>query len=509
MTGILALKKYFKKLGGISMLKKYQFIFLCLILIFAISFGVFAAEKYVIRVGHGAGDPLWEQMVSLYENIRPDVDIKLDTLLPAPEGYQQLATQFSSGNTWDIVISSEAYIMAVAGDSGEFDLSYLVDLSPYITKQERKDFGEEILNNTTYIGRYQGLPIGACPGWSIMAANKKMFQDAGIDYKKIQETGWTWDDFINVCNDLTKPDENQYAFATSNDAYGTFIWPAWLTINNGVPYTHVTYPMYDNEFKYYGEGVLGTLEFMHRVMYEEKITPPGMTGMSNSMVQAQLFDGKIAMMPGLFPAHANFVREWNSEIAAGLREGKPSSVEIISLPYPHKEGKPEHVLPRTQPLWVMKQKPYKGDEHLEEVIKFAKFIASPVISAVMNNQGTIPARESTFKVRPELALDDNVKFMMNYYKRAGLPWAPRHPGYKNVMEDEGVSVWTMWKEVFHNTKKPEEAYGYYMPKIKDKWEKWLKNNKESAKLWARDLRPTEKTMIYEEFVPEPVKGVDN
>lgn len=466
------------------------------------------AQRFVIRVSAGVGDPWWQAVKETYEAINPDVEIRLESLQPPPEGHRQIMLQFIAGNPWDVFTVSEAYLMAAGGEANMPDIPYIVDLEPYLTPEERKDFGEHALLATRYIGKYQGLPFGSVTGNMVYAANRKLLEEAGIDWRSIQKNGWEWPEFIDALIKLTNPSENRWGTAISrHDAQ--LIWPMYHALNNGVPFTHVTWPMYDNKFKWYGQEILEVMELMHDLIYKYKVVPPGVVGMETSQVEQMLFDGRVAMMIGWIPAIYQLVDQWNAEIAANVRVGTPSDVELVPLPIPTGVGKPERVLPRSNTLWVMIQEPYKGDEHLEQVIRFVKFLSSPLVTASYVSQGQIPVRASTLQVRPELALDERVQFIYDYFARAGIPWAPRHPAYTAVQEGSDAPLYEMFGAVYYGQMTPREAYERYIPRAKAEFERWVKSNPEDARMWAETIRPTEETAFIAEWEPTPVPGVDD
>lgn len=93
----------------------------------------------------------------------------------------------------------------------------LLKLDDYIEKSDKVDMSNymsEITELYTYDGSYYAIP----KDYDTIALwyNKKMFDDAGLEYPN---ENWTWDDLYDAAKKLTKDDGSQYGFCmnTSND----------------------------------------------------------------------------------------------------------------------------------------------------------------------------------------------------------------------------------------------------------------------------------------------------
>lgn len=88
----------------------------------------------------------------------------------------------------------------------------ILDLTDYVEESDKIDLGnypEEI--SDIYVaddGRVLGVPKDV--GTSALWYNKTMFDEAGIPYP---DGSWTWEEFREICKQLTKPEENQYGLA--------------------------------------------------------------------------------------------------------------------------------------------------------------------------------------------------------------------------------------------------------------------------------------------------------
>jgi len=90
---------------------------------------------------------------------------------------------------------------------------------------KKEDFIESLINAFTYEGKVYGIP----KDFNTLALfyNKKMFDEAGLDYPT---DDWTWDDLRAAAEALSKPDENIYGFGVPPDP-GRF--PIFVFQNGG------------------------------------------------------------------------------------------------------------------------------------------------------------------------------------------------------------------------------------------------------------------------------------
>ncbi|MBP9477693.1 MAG: sugar ABC transporter substrate-binding protein [Sebaldella sp.] len=104
--------------------------------------------------------------------------------------------------------------------------SSLEDLNPYIAKDSSidiKDFYEGLLHYVQMDGKTYGIPSGFTT--HVMYYNKKLFDAAGVAYPT---ENWTWEEFAEKAQKLSKPDEKIYGFGVPSkpDPYDfeQFLW---------------------------------------------------------------------------------------------------------------------------------------------------------------------------------------------------------------------------------------------------------------------------------------------
>lgn len=124
--------------------------------------------------------------VTEFNKTNPDIEIKVTTA-SWEDMTQKLDVQVNAGSPPDIAfIGSD-------GTSKYLDMGMAVDISKYLDKDKLADFDENILGYFKNGDGIYGLP--AYCEVQCIGGNKEMLEKAGIDWKDIQQNGWTYDEF--------------------------------------------------------------------------------------------------------------------------------------------------------------------------------------------------------------------------------------------------------------------------------------------------------------------------
>jgi len=147
-------------------------------------------------------------------------------------------------------------------------------------------------------------------------------------------------------------------------------------------------------------------QLMYDLVYVDKCVPKEVTGLTDAM---PLYYSGEAAITRYWHGIVGSIEAYNNLVEKGEVVGKKADFKPLVLPFPyHPDGTNGNVA-RTTGLALFRQNPYKGDQHTENVIKFVRWLTSPVNLAVYaNHEGTIPAKTSAFPYstqmkNPELA----------------------------------------------------------------------------------------------------------
>ncbi len=159
--------------------------------------------KVVLRVGTGdSGEGLTPhfQIIEQFEAANPDIQVQLE---PVGSGdyYARILTQIAAGDPPDLLqIGEDAVPMFV--DKGAF-----VPLDDFIAGADYPLDTGIYLPGVLEPGRWNNQQYLLPKDFSPLAVyyNKKLFDAAGLPYPK---DGWTWDEFLDTAQKLTKTDDS-------------------------------------------------------------------------------------------------------------------------------------------------------------------------------------------------------------------------------------------------------------------------------------------------------------
>ncbi|MBC2398395.1 ABC transporter substrate-binding protein [Clostridium tetanomorphum] len=311
----------------------------------------------------------FKELKSDFESKNKDVVIEVEELSWS-EGMKKFDTAINAGTPPDIMFVSPSAKYVQTG--------LAVDIEKYIHKDTLTDYYSNILDYMRVEGKLYGLPLYMEP--HTIGGNKKLLEESGIDWKKIQKEGWTWDEFKQLAKKGTKKNadgKQQYGFVF-HGAGGASMSSELLEhmlMNNGLPY-----PVDEkNNYTYTDPKFFETLKFI-RSLIDEGIMPKE----SNQITPAKRMDylySEQAMMVGKSMAYYEiFVGDNNEKVKQGKAPAGQKEVEFILLPEPHAKGQKPVTAGGVDGYSMFKQKNYKGDisqeEHLKNVAKLLVVLTS-------------------------------------------------------------------------------------------------------------------------------------
>ncbi len=304
---------------------------------------------------------LWESIVEKYNQDNPDVEVEL-SIKPWDKTPMNVALQ--SKRPPDVAFDW----FSPPTDAYE-DLK--VDLLEYITPE---DFGPQVIARMlSPKGKMIKWPWYLCKSdW--MLANGDLLKQAGVNPEKIQEQGWDWEEFLLICQKLSK--EGVYAYGdaqnpdTINALIASLVGPS---ITGKEPYY---------EFNWTGADTTGILERYRNLIFKDKVMPKEVLGIDIFGLHEKFSRKEFAI-----------IRSYTAWIPNLEKEGNISKVYI--LPYQDQGGM--RFIPRLGVSgWaVFKQEPSPGKEHLKNVVKFTKCISQPIAGEFIPMQwGGLPSAKS-------------------------------------------------------------------------------------------------------------------
>lgn len=160
----------------------------------------------------------------------------------------------------------------------------LLDLTDYVSKSEKLEmdkFPQDLKDMYTWKDKVYAVPKDR--DTIAMWYNKKMFDEAKIDYP---DGSWTWDEFYEIAEKLTKDDGSQFGFAAqpSNEQ------DTWMNMVYSMGGTIVTD---DNKSGFDDPNTIKAMEFLDKCV---KNVMPDSNTMSETGTDVLFQSGKVAMI---------------------------------------------------------------------------------------------------------------------------------------------------------------------------------------------------------------------
>ena len=291
----------------------------------------------------------------------------------------KLSTMAQAGEAPDIAeISSGALGTYV-------EMGVAIDISKYMSAERLADYDANAVEYMSLEGTTYGLPLYLTI--QSIGANKTLMEELGIDVAKIQNEGWTYEEFLEVIKLGTEGDRYGFVFAnagvTATDMLNIFGAGAGLSNN----FTE------DLKYTFTSDNMLTLLTAIEE-MTQSGYMPNFGVEAGQRMVMCQTGNAMIfgKAMP-LF--ESNFVKN-NAALEAndGTAVENSLPMEYAFLPVPTMMGCEESCYGTVDGLIAMRNK-NTTDEHLENVLLFMDYICSgDRIASCMNELYLDPVCQS-------------------------------------------------------------------------------------------------------------------
>jgi len=334
------------------------------------------------KAPEGTEFPEWVSQEFMKNN--PNVNVKW-VLVSNKEKHQKTAAAIAAGTTPNLQLSIDATMTyAKAG--------LLVPIDEYMSDDDKKDFVGTALDYFTYKGKTWAFPWAF--GNNGMGVTNllypPMFEEAGVDWKKIVENGWTMDEFVSVGKKISKDTDGD----GENDIF--------LTGFQGKKHFFTDFPwIYNHGWRLFNEDetkiILDTPEaaagfqFIVDAIYKHKIAPKGAEAADNYGVIHPFHAHKLAMGNG-GPYEIGRIDRY-------VKRGKIEAFRPHVAPYPGVPGKKRGTWLVSQGFFIYKKQ--KNEATLQASADFARFVTGkevmPLIETVLYISGRKSVNEGLYK----------------------------------------------------------------------------------------------------------------
>ena len=387
-----------------------------------------AVTLTVLHWGNPAETQIVESLVRRYERENPHVRIlrigvpgsgelasKLKTMVAAgdpPDVFYLAPDMLSEAARYKLVRPIDDYIAAdrAAGVGAFYD-----DFFPLLLDAFRYDIEAQRVGQ----GPLYGLPKDFTT--AIFYINVDLFEAAGVDYRRIQDEGWTWDEFADVTRRITDLN-GRPPFVGGDRVFGSFfqLWPD--TIRN-IVWT------YGGEF--FGPGgfkdvaldspqTKAALEMIARLRLKER-TSYNPTGIAKDGGD-EFLNGRIGLIGP--------IGRWRTPDFKNITAFR---WDVVPVPYHKPEFESSQIF---YTAWAMAN----GSKHPEESFKLIKFLTGPDGAAMQSRLGlAIPPLQSVANspdfLNPQGIPKHRSDLFLRAMEHARLQQNPPQPEWSRIIGD--------------------------------------------------------------------------
>lgn len=307
-----------------------------------------------------------------FNEMYPNLTLEFETA--SWEDYKEkLDVQVNAGTPPDIAWVEYDRVGTLA-DSG-----LLVDISELVSEEQLADFDESALEFYRLGEGLYGLPVYISV--QCLGGNKAMLEEAGIDWKSVQQNGWTYEEFREAIKAGSTDDHYGFIFACAGVTAADYL--NIMVKNAGMPAQFDK----DLKFAYTSKNFLELLKCIREII-DDGSTPKEMSSVDagkrwNMFLtgQTMIFGKGIANFEGLAVAN-------NEKLAANDGTAVEGSIEAeyVVLPVPTFFGEEQQAQGSAAGYGMFRTVEEPDPVHQANVMKAMYFMASGEPAAFTCNE---------------------------------------------------------------------------------------------------------------------------
>lgn len=292
---------------------------------------------------------------------------------------QKLDTQVNAGSPPDIAWVGSTAISKYAA------LNVLLDLNPVLSDEVKADYDEVAMKYFQLGDAQYGLP--AYLAIHSIGGNRQFLEEAGIDWRSVQQNGWTYEEFREaIKNGVVKNDKGEttrygFVFATSGVTSKDYL--SIMAKSAGLP----EYFDEDLKFSYTSKNFLGLLEAI-RQMIDDGSMPKELSSIDAGKRWNMFLTGQTMITGKGLASFENSARLNNEKIKANDGSAVANSIEAeyIALPVPTFNGADYIPTSVVDGYIALRGKKEPSEEHIKNIGLAINFLSSGSIAANYSNE---------------------------------------------------------------------------------------------------------------------------
>ncbi|MCR8657220.1 ABC transporter substrate-binding protein [Paenibacillus endoradicis] len=292
---------------------------------------------------------------------------------------QKLDTQVNAGSPPDI-----AWVGSTA-TSKYAALGMLLDINNVLTDEMKADYDEVPMKYFQLGDAQYGLP--AYMAVHSIGGNKQFLEEANIDWKAVQQNGWTYDEFreaikAGVVKDA-KGETSRYGFVFATAGVTSKDYLSIMAKSAGIP----EYFDENLKFSYTSKNFLGLLESL-RLLIDDGSMPKELSSIDAGKRWNMFLTGQTMITGKGLASFENSARLNNEKIKANDGSAVAESIEAEYVPLPVPTFNGASYIPTTvvDGYIALRGKKEPTEEHIKNIALAMYYLSSGSVAANYSNE---------------------------------------------------------------------------------------------------------------------------